>query len=53
MSIENNLLSYFSEMKDPRIDRTKRHLFNDIVFIAVAAVLCGAESWNDIRVWRD
>ena len=38
---ENNFLSYFSEMKDPRIERTKRHLFDDIVFIAVASVLSG------------
>lgn len=30
---KSNLLSYFSEMKDPRIERTKRYLFDDIVFI--------------------
>jgi predicted transposase YbfD/YdcC len=46
--MNNNILLYFSEMKDPRVNRTKRHLLNDILFIAVAAVLSGAESWNDI-----
>jgi predicted transposase YbfD/YdcC len=49
MTNKSNLLSYFSEMKDPRVDRTKRHLFDDIVFIAIASVLCGAESWNDMQ----
>ena len=46
---ENNFLSYFSEIKDPRIDRTKRHLLDDIVFIAIASVLSGGDSWNDVE----
>lgn len=46
---ENNFLLYFSEMKDPRIERTKRHLFDDIVFIAIASVLSGGDSWNDME----
>jgi len=49
---EDNYLSYFSEMKDPRIERTKRHLLDDIVFIAIASVLSGVDSWNDI-VWKN
>jgi len=49
---EDNFLSYFSEMKDPRIERTKRHLLDDIVFIAIASVLSGVDSWNDI-VWKN
>jgi predicted transposase YbfD/YdcC len=42
-------LSYFSDMKDPRIDRTKDHLLEDIIVIAILAVLCGADTWNDIE----
>lgn len=53
MISKNSLLSYFSEMKDPRIDRTKRHLFDDIVFIAIASVLCGGESWNDMQEYGE
>ena len=49
MTRENNFLSYFSGMKDPRIERTKRHLFDDIVFIAIASVLSGGDSWNDME----
>ena len=46
--MNNNFLLYFSEMKDPRVDRAKRHLLNDVLFITIAAVLSGAETWNDI-----
>jgi predicted transposase YbfD/YdcC len=43
------LLSYFTELTDPRVDRTKEHLMEDILFITIAAVICGAETWNDIE----
>ena len=53
MICENNFLSYFSEMKDPRIERTKRHLLDDIVFIAIASVLSGGDSWNDMQEYGE
>jgi predicted transposase YbfD/YdcC len=36
-------------MKDPRIDRKKLHPLDNIIFISIAAVLCGAETWEDIE----
>lgn len=42
-------LRYFAELTDPRVERTKEHLLQDILFIAIAAVLCGAETWNEIE----
>lgn len=45
----NSPISYFSSLPDPRLDRTKEHLLEDIIFITIAAVICGAESWNDIE----
>ncbi len=42
-------LRYFAELTDPRVERTKEHLLQEILFMAIAAVLCGAESWNDIE----
>jgi predicted transposase YbfD/YdcC len=44
-------LSYFSQMKDPRINRTKFHHIDDILFISIAAVLSGAETWNEIEYY--
>jgi hypothetical protein len=42
-------LPYFSGIKDPRVDRTKDHLLEDILFIAISSVICGAETWNDME----
>jgi predicted transposase YbfD/YdcC len=45
----SNPISHFSSLTDPRVDRTKEHLLEDIVFITIAAVICGCENWNDIE----
>src|SRR6202171_1028251 len=39
------LLDHFAELPDPRIERTQRHLFTDILFIAVCATICGANDF--------
>jgi predicted transposase YbfD/YdcC len=39
---------HFSTLEDPRVERTKRHPLVDIVVIAMLAVLCGADGWDDI-----
>jgi len=44
-------IDYFSSLEDPRVDRTKDHLLSDIIFITIAAVICGAETWNDIELY--
>ena len=41
-------LKYFAELTDPRVERNREHLLEEILLIAIAAVLSGAESWNDI-----
>jgi len=38
----------FASLKDPRVDRTKRHQLVDIVIIAILAVISGADGWDDI-----
>jgi len=48
-----NPLKYFSELRDPRVERTREHLLEEILLIAIAAVLSGAESWNDIEDYGD
>src|SRR6266436_4851147 len=40
--------THFAALDDPRIDRTRLHDLLDIVVIALCAVLCGAEGWEDI-----
>ncbi len=45
---ENNLLILARRLPDHRMERKKLHLAQDIVFITLAAVICGAETWKDI-----
>ena len=47
----SSLITIFSELEDPRIDRTKRHNLTDIIAIAICAVVCGADSWVDMEVF--
>lgn len=41
----------FGKMEDPRVVRCKRHDLMDIITITIAAVLCGAEGWNEIELY--
>ena len=46
-------LQYFARLTDPRIERNREHLLEEILLIAIAAVLSGAESWNDIAEYGE
>ena len=48
MSHATSLVECFADLPDPRVQRTRRHLLIDIVVIAISAVVCGAEGWEDI-----
>jgi predicted transposase YbfD/YdcC len=43
-----SLSEHFVTLKDPRVERTKLHPLLSVVTIALCAVICGAESWDDI-----
>jgi len=43
------LFDSLSVIRDPRIDRHKRHSLIDILVIALCASICGAEGWEDIE----
>ncbi|MEH1861017.1 MAG: transposase family protein [Nostoc sp.] len=40
---------YFTEVKDPRAERTRWHLLTDIITISILAVIAGAQGWEDIE----
>jgi predicted transposase YbfD/YdcC len=42
-------LKYFAELRDPRVERTREHLLQEILLIAIAAILSGANGWNEIE----
>ena len=44
-----SLARYFAGLPDPRIDRTKKHALGDILVIALAATIAGADSWEEVE----
>ncbi len=44
-----NILDFAANLPDHRQQFKIRHLSTDIIFITVAAVICGAEDWEDIE----
>ena len=40
-------LDYFDDLEDPRVNRTKVYPLNEILFIVICAIICGADSWRD------
>ena len=42
------LLRHFGQLKDPRMNRTKKHSLTDILTIAICAVICGADGWVQV-----
>ena len=47
------ILSVFRELPDPRVERTKVHSLEIIMFIALACYLSGGESFNDMQLFAD
>ncbi len=48
---DRTLLTHFADLDDPRVERTKLHPLINILTIALCAVICGAESWDDIAAF--
>lgn len=49
--LHRTVVDNFSSVVDPRIERTKRHKLLDIIFIAIAAAVCGADNWKAVEVF--
>ena len=44
-----SIARHFAALPDPRVDRTKKHKLQDILVIALCAVLGGADSFDDME----
>src|SRR5215213_2463597 len=40
---------YFAELPDPRVNRTRKHRLDDILAVTLCAVICGADSFEEIE----
>jgi predicted transposase YbfD/YdcC len=45
------MINAFSEIEDPRIERTRQHNLVDIITVALCATIAGAEGYNEIEDW--
>lgn len=45
----SSIIHHFSSIKDPRVNRQKKHQLQDIFFISICATLCGADNWVAIE----
>jgi predicted transposase YbfD/YdcC len=48
-----SVLEYFAALPDPRRDQGKLHMLDEIVFMSICAVLCGADTWLDIAEYSE
>ncbi len=44
------IAEFFNDIDDPRVERTKLHKLTDMIAIAICAMICGAETWEDIEI---
>lgn len=49
MNSENKLLAFSQTIPNFRLNRKKLYLSENIVFITILAVICGAETWEEIE----
>jgi predicted transposase YbfD/YdcC len=48
-----SLITILKEVPDPRVDRRKLHALGDVLSIALCALLCGADSFEDMEVFGE
>lgn len=48
-----SILEHFAALPDPRRDHGKIHLLDEIIFMAICAVLCGADNWLEIAQYSE
>jgi predicted transposase YbfD/YdcC len=51
--LPKSLESFFEELPDPRVERTRRHKLVDILVITLLATICGCEGWDAIQALGD
>jgi predicted transposase YbfD/YdcC len=47
--MKEKLRSVLGQIEDPRREQGRKHFLNDILVIAIIAVISGAETWNNIE----
>lgn len=48
-ALTSQIQSFFSEIEDPRVPRTRAHLLVDILIIGILSVIAGGRGWEDME----
>ena len=48
---QSQFLIHFGQLKDPRLDRKKRHSLLNIIAITLSAVIAGADGWTEVEAF--
>jgi len=48
-ALTNTMASIFSEIEDPRVERTRVHVLTDILIIGILSVIAGGKGWEDME----
>jgi predicted transposase YbfD/YdcC len=49
--ISGSIAEHFSQMQDPRHERTRIHKLSEVLVIAICAIICNADSWEDVEAY--
>lgn len=44
---------HFSQLEDPRVERTKRHSMTDILVLSICGFVCGIDTWVDLEEFAE
>jgi predicted transposase YbfD/YdcC len=50
---QSSLLAHLGQVPDPRLDRRKFHALVDVLVIGVCTIICGGETFNDMKAFGD
>ena len=50
-AVTQEMHSFFSEIEDPRVQRTRAHLLTDILIIGILSVIAGGKGWEDMETY--
>lgn len=48
-----SIARHFADLPDPRVDRTKKNSLTYVLVIALCAVVCVADSWEEVEAFGE
>ncbi len=46
-------LDYFKDLEDPRCATNKLYPIDELLFLSLCAVICGADGWADVELFSE